>query len=249
VRGVRAILWLHALRSRRYALTLLSNALTDALWALIPLLGAVLAGNPSLAWEVYWALVAWMLIANSAWLVGGWLEYANFLGVLEYHVHAGVSPVSLALGRTVTLLTSVAISSTLSAAPLLAAGWKPSVADPAALAAALAMLLLQSLAYGTVLAVTALRVSVPSALLDIASLAQLGALLLPITADQLPYLSLIPLLGPAYLAKHSALSSVGPAALAGSALTTALVTALAAAYTRTTEKKILKTGFRSVGFV
>ncbi|MEM1516180.1 MAG: hypothetical protein QXW88_01530 [Thermofilum sp.] len=246
---LRAVLWLHSLRLRKYVLSLFSNALTDALWALIPIVGALAVGRQSSVAEIFWAMVAWMVIANSAWLIGGWLEYAALLGVLEYHVHASVSPLALAAGRVVTLLASVSISSAIVIAPLALLGLAPAAADTWSLAASLALLLAQAVAYGVLLAAVSVKVGVPSALLDIASLAQLGLLLLPLNPEHIGALSLIPLLGPAYLARYSARTAHASPLLAHAAAVAAAIMLLALLAEKWSSKLIAQRGFRAVSFV
>lgn len=230
-------------------LSLISNALTDALWALIPILGALAAGRPGDAAEIFWAMVAWMMIANSAWLIGSWVEYAAMLGVLEYHVHASVSPLALATGRVVTLLASVSLSSAIALVPLALAGLSPAAADAWALAASLVLLLAQAVAYGVLLASLSVRICVPSALLDIASLAQLGLLLLPVNTEHIGWLSLIPLLGPAYLARYFARTAGASHLLSQAIAATIAMLLIALLAEKWTSRIIAKRGFRAVSFV
>lgn len=246
---LRGILWLHLTRIKRYALSLFSNAITDALWALIPLAGTLMLRGESLAAEIFWAVVAWMIIANSAWLIGGWVEYAAFLGVLEYHLHAGVSPLALAAGRAVTLLASVTVSSTIVLITLLLLGLTPSAADPWGLLVSLVFVLLQSISYGLVLSAVSLRIGVPSALLDIASLAQLGLLLLPVSTESIGALSLVPLLGPAYLARYCVHSQAAPFVLGRVAVVTLALLLVAVLASRWSSAVVARRGLRAVGLV
>jgi len=195
MRVVKALLWLHALRTRRYLLSLASGALTDALWMSIFLVGALASRGPGYAREVYWALVAWAVIANASWMIGGWVAHLSELGLLEPLEVAGVSPVAVAAARSFAMALPTAISSLLTMALSYAAGADPlSGIDLAAVAALLALLWAQSTAYGAMLAAAALVTGVPAALLDIATLTYLGLLLVPCA----PELLLAPLLGPGY---------------------------------------------------
>ncbi|MEM2475276.1 MAG: hypothetical protein QW407_05065, partial [Thermofilaceae archaeon] len=79
MRRLRVLLWLNLLRMRRNALATMAGSLTDALWALAVLAGALVSGTP--AREVFWALIAWILVVNVTWMLGGWLDYLASLGL------------------------------------------------------------------------------------------------------------------------------------------------------------------------
>ncbi|QOJ79202.1 hypothetical protein IG193_01700 [Infirmifilum lucidum] len=110
MRRLKALFWLHALRTRRYFLSTASGALTDALWMSIFLFGAYSSRGLEYAREVYWALVAWAIIANAGWMIGGWIDYLSELGLLEPLEFAGASPVIVSSARGFVLVFPVTLS-------------------------------------------------------------------------------------------------------------------------------------------
>ncbi|ABL78536.1 hypothetical protein [Thermofilum pendens] len=243
----KAVLWLHLMRSKRYALSLVSGSLTDALWMIILLAGFILAGKAPEASSNYWGLVAWTILSNATWMIGGWVDYLVLLGLVEEHEVRGVSVFELVAGRAIPMLASSAISSLAAYAFLSLAGARVSVASIPVLASSLALLYAQSLCYGLLLASLSLRTGTPSYMLDILSLAFLGLAFSPTPAS--PSVALIPLLGPMLLAKLSSTGSVQPAAVAYGVPATLFLAVAALLACRSTEEHARRRGVRAVGLV
>jgi len=243
VRKLRVLLWLNLLRMRRNALATIAGSLTDALWALAVLAGALVSGAP--AREVFWALIAWILVVNVTWMLGGWLDYLASLGLVEEHLIRGVALSRLLLCRALTTFISAGFSSLLTyiGAQLLLRDALTPASIPHAVLALLA-LALHSLAYGGALAALSLTVLIPSYLLDFISFAFLGILLLPLPPDQVEKLAWLPIVGPAYLLKASAAAPPPLTALAASAALAAPLLALALALIKLASARIEKRGVK-----
>ncbi len=249
MRRLKALLWLHALRTRRYFLSIASGALTDALWMAIFLFGAYSSRGLEYAREVYWALVAWAIIANAGWMIGGWIDYLSGLGLLEPLEFAGTSPALASSARGFVMAFPVALSALIVLAFSYGLGVDAlSVSSPAVLLASFAILWVQSVAYGAILAATVLVTSIPAALLDIAALTYLGLLLAPLSQENMRILALLPLLGPGYIIRSSVSSHTSWALLAYSTLPTALLVLVALAYSEKTMRAVRRRGFRAVAF-
>jgi len=249
VRKLKALLWLHALRTKRYFLSTASGSLTDALWMSIFLFGAYSSQGPGFARETYWALVAWAVIANAGWMIGGWVDYLTELGLLEPLEFSGVSPVVAASGRSFVIAVPVSISSLLVLALSYSMGIDAlNVKSPGVALASLLLLWAQSTAYGAILAATVLRTSIPAALLDIAALTYLGLLLAPLPPINHHVLALVPLLGPGYIIRLAVAKGAGWTLLASTTLSTLLLAAAALLYTRKTLEHVRRRGFKAVVF-
>lgn len=250
MRKLKALFWLHLLRTRRYLVSILSGSFTDALWMAIFLFGAFSSRDILYAKEAYWALVAWAIIANAGWMIGGWIDYLSELGLLEPLDLAGSPPVTVASARAFTVLFSVFLSSCMLLLLSFTLGLNPlEVSSPLGLMVSLSLLWIQATAYGSIIASTVILTTTPGVLLDIASLLYMGLLLVDFPVDMLSLLSLIPLLGPGYLARQSVNSTYGLNFIPQAVTTTALLVILATRYSRYVVEAIKRReGYKSIAF-
>jgi ABC-2 type transport system permease protein len=192
----RAVIWLHAIRTRRYLLSMISSSLTDTLWIVTLLLGFVLSGKTQLLAENLLGLIAWTIISNSAWMISGWVDYLGVLGLIEEHEARGTSFFLVLTGRIIPLLLSSGITSTITLIIFRVAGAEIAIHYPIHVLLTLILLVVQSAVYGLLLGALALKTGIPGYMFDIASLAFLGLALMPINEELLSQIIFTPLLGP-----------------------------------------------------
>jgi len=192
----RAVIWLHAIRARRYLLSMISSSLTDTLWMVTLLLGFVLSGKTQLLAENLLGLIAWTIISNSAWMISGWVDYLGVLGLIEEHEARGTSVFLILTGRIIPLLLSSGITSTITLIIFRVAGAEIALHSPIHVLLTLTLLVVQSAVYGLLLGALALKTGIPGYMFDIASLAFLGLALMPINEERLSKTIFVPLLGP-----------------------------------------------------
>jgi ABC-2 type transport system permease protein len=246
---IRAIIWLHTLRTRRYFLSMASGSLTDTLWIITLLLGFTLTGKTHLLPENFLGLVAWTIASNATWMIGGWVDYLSVLRLIEEHEARGTHLLLVLAGRVIPLLTTSAITSLLTLLFLKIIGLEIPALYPTYTIASLCILLIQSVEYGLLLANLALKTGVPGYMLDIASLAFLGLAIMPVEENRLRLLAPVPLLGPMLAAKASSKQPVNSDVLASLLLSTLLVTFVLLAASKKVMSDARRRGIKTIGEV
>ncbi|MGC8836239.1 MAG: hypothetical protein ACP5PL_04790 [Infirmifilum sp.] len=248
MRKIKPLIWLHAIRVRRYLLSILSGSVTDSIWMAVFLIGAYSSQGPTYAREVFWALAAWSIVANAGWMIGGWIDYLSELGLLEPLDFSGVSPVVAAASRSFVIAIPTGLSSLITLLISFQLGFNPlEISSPWLLALSLLILWTQATAYGAILASTVLLTSVPSALLDIAALAYLGLLLANYPAGNLQTFAFLPLLGPGYVARQCVSGNPPLGVFLAVTVTTIVLSLFAISYSRSVEKLVKKrAGYRAI---
>lgn len=173
---IKAILWLHLIRLERYKYGFLSMVLTDMLWYILFLLGALMF-VPEEELGLYgvitfWGVVLWSMMNNSVWLIAGWTWFTLATGIVEEHIVRGVNPLVLIMGRFVTgfLVSLVAL-------PLIALVFTGLIGtvlfriyNMVFLVLGILFLLAYSSLYAIVLAALSLRTLVPGVMLDVTNI-------------------------------------------------------------------------------
>jgi len=257
---IKAILWLHTLRLRRYKWSFLNMILSETAWIFLFILGALLfvpseyMGTAVKA--AFWTIVAWNIISQFSSLIGGWMNFFISIGMVEEHTLRGISPFKMILGRIIPSF-SVSIASLLFMAAILNGVFNTNVLlvnNLPLLILAILLLAVEGLSYGLTIAAISIRTSIPYNMLEILNLATIGILMIP--AQNLPktigiaYLC-IPYVAPAHLAKIA--TAISMSALFIEALTISIIEALimsliALHFIKSSEKWVKKKGVRAVGF-
>lgn len=257
---VKAILWLHTIRLGRYKWSFLNMILSYVVWMLLFILGMLLFVPQNLLGEtlkaVFWTILAWNVISQFSSLIGGWMGFFISIGMVEEHILRGLSPFKVVTGRVIPSF-SVIVVSQLFIAALLNEMFRINVLgvnNLFLLAFSFALLAVESLSYGLVIAAISLRTSIPHAMLEILNFAVIGLLMIP--ANALPetlsliYL-LIPYIAPAHLMKIATLSGMNALyleALVISIIETSVFLVTAVYSVVKSERWIRKNGVRAVGF-
>ncbi|WFO75179.1 ABC transporter permease [Desulfurococcaceae archaeon MEX13E-LK6-19] len=172
----KAILWLHLVRLERYKYGFLNMILTNMLWYMLFLLGALMfipEGEFQLfAIITFWGVVLWSMMNNSVWLIAGWTWFVIATGIIEEHIVCGVNPLALIMGRFVTGFTVSLI-----AIPIIALVFTGlaglalfNIYSIVFLLLGIGLLLAYSSLYAIVLAALSLRTHVPGVMLDIVNI-------------------------------------------------------------------------------
>ncbi len=169
----RAIIWLHLLRLSRYKYGFANMILTDIMWYMIFLLGALMF-VPSNEYSVvavitFWGIVLWVIMNNSVWLIAGWTWFALASGLIEEHLLYNVSPLVFVGGRFITGITI-----TISTVPIVAFIFS-SIAGTILfniyswiyLLLGIILMLIYSTLYALILVALSLKTSVPGVMLDV----------------------------------------------------------------------------------
>jgi len=257
---IKAILWLHTLRLRRYKWSFLNTILSETAWIFLFILGALLF-VPSkymdiAVKEAFWIIVAWNIISQFSSLIGGWMNFFISIGMVEEHTVRGVSPFKMILGRIIPSFT-VIVGSLLFMAAILNGVFKTNVLhinNPALLVFSFLILFLEGLSYGLTIAAISIRTSVPYNMLEILNFAVIGLLMIPVQnlpgLMRIAYLC-IPYVAPVHLAKIA--TGINVSALFFEALAISMVEALimglaALYFIKSSERWMKRNGVRSVGF-
>ncbi len=171
---IAAVLWLHTLRLWRFRLSFLNLVLSETLWMLIFMLGAM-SFVPREEWSfvlptIFWSIVVWNLVAYSAWFVAGWMNHVIALGLVEEHLVTDVSIPLFLAGRSVVCIsvaTSIAIALGSALSQYLGIDMLGSIENAALLLLGLALALIMGVSYALILAALGLRWGVPPLALDV----------------------------------------------------------------------------------
>ncbi len=176
---LRAVLWLHLVRTRRLAWNLFDYMISMSLWAAINALMIIAifgVRNAGLAVVV----IPWVYYTAGVGLTAGWINYYTATGIPEYELHVGHNPLLTLAGRLVTAAAAATPPAVIAAVALYTSFHV--TPDPLSLAAAAIAALLIGHSYS--LFITALGASqgIPGTMLDLFGYASsiLGGLLLPL---------------------------------------------------------------------
>lgn len=192
---LRAVLWLHLVRTGRYLVSLANWAVIDGLWISIYVLGALMFTSPeeysSFAPLIFWAILAWNLLSTPLWVIGNWAQYYINTGAYEENELAGVSHSLFLAVRVIPAVMMAFISAGLVAYLVYyATGARLLVAEnPAVLALSLLAILAASISYSLILASLSIVTQAPAPMLDF-----LNFLLFTVGGVGVPVASLPPLL-------------------------------------------------------
>ena len=186
---LRALLYLHALRTWRFKYTFINSTINMALWMAIFIIGALIfvpsSEIPEIAPYMFWGIILWTVLSSSVWSVGGWAWFILSLGMYEEHTIHNTSIMSLLSGRTITVITdTVLITPVLYFLIRKLSGPTASyVSHPIAIIGGLATMFVMALSYGLMLSAISFRIGVPGTLLDISNflLLVLGGIAIPVS--------------------------------------------------------------------
>lgn len=257
---IKAILWLHTLRLRRYKWSFLNMILAETAWIFLFILGALLfVPSEYLGIAVkaaFWTIVAWNVISQFSSLIGGWMNFFISIGMIEEHTLRGISPFKMILGRIIPSF-SVITASLLFMAAILNGVFNTNVLlvnNLPLLVLALLLLVVEGLSYGLTIAAISIRTSIPHNMLEILNFAVVGILMIPVQSlpesIRIAYLC-IPYVAPTHLAKIA--TAINMSALFTEALIISIVEALVMAiialhFIKSSEKWMKRNGVRAVGF-
>ncbi len=167
-----AYAWVHLLRMRRLAFSLVNWGLVDFLWLSIYVFSVLAFAEPeaypAIVPTVFWAMVAFSLMSTPVWTVGNWVRFYIGMGLLEEHEFAGASHSAFLAMRALPSIPMALVAGVGAAALLYAAtGVNPlRVGDPFLLAASLAAILAQATLYSLLIAFAGMAMRTPTPLLD-----------------------------------------------------------------------------------
>ncbi|RLG80921.1 MAG: hypothetical protein DRO13_02510 [Thermoprotei archaeon] len=172
---LRAIIWLHLLRLLRYKYGFLNMILTDTMWYMIFLLGALMF-VPKYEFEVaavitFWGIVLWIVLNDWVWLIGDWTWFAISAGLVDEHIVYGVNPLTFIGGRVLTasLVTCISLPVVLTIFSSIAGTAIFTVYSPVYLVLGFSLMIVYSTMYALLLVALSLRTSVPSIMLDVST--------------------------------------------------------------------------------
>ncbi len=188
---IKAILYLHLLRTWRYKYSFINSTINIALWITIFVLSAlVFAPEEQLAVigpSMFWGIFIWNIVSNSVWYISGWSNF--FLlstGLLEEHIIHGIRIMKFLLGRIITILVQLALA-TLPIYYIIRYSTGTTVSfieNPIFILLGLTTVTFMALSYALLLAAIAIRTNVPGPLLDISNffLFIIGGIAVPIAS-------------------------------------------------------------------
>ncbi len=186
---VRAFLYLHTLRTWRYKYSFINMTLNLGLWISIFILGALVfvppENLPDTAPYIFWGVILWNVLSSCVWSLGGWTWFFLSMGMYEEHKLHNTSVVSVLAGRTITVLTDIALITPVMYFVVTKAtgGSVTLVTNPAFIVGGFVAMFIMSLSYGLTLSELSLRIGVPGTLLDISNflLLVMGGIAVPIS--------------------------------------------------------------------
>ncbi len=167
-----AYAWVHLLRMRRFALSLINWGLVDFLWLSIYVFSVLAFAEPKayplVVPAVFWAMIAFSLMSTPVWTVGNWVRFYIGMGLLEEHELAGANHSAFLALRALPAIPMALIAGVGAATLLYAAtGINPlRVRDPILLAVSLAAILIQATLYSLLIAFAGMATRTPTPLLD-----------------------------------------------------------------------------------
>ncbi len=172
---IKAVVWLHLVRSRRYFLDMVNWGIVDFMWISIYILAALSftprENYPEVVPIVFWAMFAWSLMSMPVWTIGNWVRFYVSMGVYEENELASINhSIFLFLRILPALLVSLVATASIALLLRYVTGINPLVArEPVLLVASLLGILSVATIYSLILAYLGLILSVPAPLLDFAS--------------------------------------------------------------------------------
>lgn len=238
-RRLAAYAWVHTLRMRRLAFSLVNWGLVDFLWLSIYVFSVLAFADPEsyadVVPSVFWAMVAFTLMSTPVWTVGNWARFYVSMGLLEEHEIAGASHSAFLALRSLPAIPMALVAGAGASALLYAStGVNPLRAShPAILAAGLAAILAQATLYSLVLAFAGMATRTPTPLLDFMNffLFVAGGIAVPVSSLPGPLrvvALLTPYSHPSEIIRYSATGARPYLGLAGEALATLAYTAILA---------------------
>ena len=212
---LRALIYLHALRTWRFKYSFINSTVNIALWMAIFIIGALIfvpsSEIPEIAPYMFWGIILWTMLSSSVWSVGGWTWFIISLGMYEEHIIHNTSVISLLTGRTLTVLTDTALITPILYFLMkkLSGSSATYVSNPLAIIGGLTVMFVMALSYGLMLSAISFRIGVPGTLLDISNflLLVLGGIAIPISKlpPAMRYVALaIPFSYPSELTRYGA---------------------------------------------
>ena len=179
LRRIYAVLWLHAVRTKRLSWNLVDYSASMFLWAAINTLMLLAIFGVELGARLSVVVIPWLYYTVGLATTAGWINYYVASGMPDYELHLGHNPVATVAGRIVTSAAAATPPAIAAALALEALGAHP---DPALLAASAALALLVGHSYGLLLTALGASQGVPGSMLDILGYASglFGGLLIPL---------------------------------------------------------------------
>ena len=214
---LKAVLYLHALRTWRFKYSYLNSSLNMLLWMTIFLLGALTfvprEKLPEAAPYAFWGLLLWNTITITTWNIAGWMWFFISEGLAEDHLLHGARIMEVLAGRLMTVAMEAGPVALLLYYVILysTGGGISALHNPLYLAYGFAAGTVMALSYSLILAALSLRIGVPGNLLDIANfmLLVVGGLIAPIASLPHPLRTLALLVPYAHAAEIMRYGAVG----------------------------------------
>ncbi len=260
---LKALIYLHALRTWRFKYSFINSTINMGLWMAIFIIGALIfvpsSEIPEIAPYMFWGIILWTILSSSVWSVGGWAWFILSLGMYEEHTIHNTSLISLLSGRAITVVTdTILITPVLYFLVRKLSG--PSVtyvSSPAAILGGLAAMFVMALSYGLTLSAISFRIGVPGTLLDISNflLLVLGGIAIPISKlpEAMRYIALvIPFSYPSELTRYGATGAptylpLPNLAILNIGIATSMLVSALLIYRRVENSYLRKYGPRAIG--
>ncbi|BEP17230.1 hypothetical protein PYJP_05820 [Pyrofollis japonicus] len=170
---LKAILYLHALRTWRYKYSFINSSINMLLWITILILGVIMFVPSeelgSVVPNLFWGIVVWNMISYTVIYVAGWTTW--FLvatGLIEEHILHNTRLSMLLMGRLITVAAELAIAVPLVYAVLGSiAGHQHLITNPLLLVYGAAAAEAMALGYALTISALGLRLNIPGTLLDV----------------------------------------------------------------------------------
>ena len=186
--SLKAIIYLHSLRTWRYKYSFINGAINVGLWIAIFILGALLfvpaEELPMTAPYIFWGIILWNVLSSSVWSVGGWTQFFLSLGMYEEHKLANTSVLKVISGRSITVLMDIVLITPIMyfLVTQITGGKVIFAVSPLYILMGFLGMFLMSLSYSLSLSALSLRMGVPGTLLDISNffLLVMGGIAVPV---------------------------------------------------------------------
>ncbi len=187
---VKAILYLHLLRTWRYRYSFINSTINMGLWVAIYILGALLFVPHEkigvMAPYMFWGILLWSIMTSSVWSIGSWTWFLLSLGLYEEHVLHDTSLPAFLSGRTVTVAMDTILITPIMyfLVRKLAPGTHVVAGNILFIASGIIAMYLISISYALILSAISLRIGVPGTLLDMSNflLLVVGGIAVPLEA-------------------------------------------------------------------
>lgn len=215
---IKAILYLHSLRTWRFKYSFINSTINLGLWVAIFILGALIfmpsEEIPAAVPYIFWGIILWTMMSSGVWSVGGWSWFIMSLGMYEEHSIHNTPLIALLSGRSLTVVMDTLLITPVMYFLMIKIAGSPVtlVSHPAMIALGVATMFVMSLSYGLILSAISFRIGVPGTLLDISNflLLVLGGIVIPIgrLPEGMRYVALaIPFAYPAEVVRYGASGS------------------------------------------